>query len=140
MSIQLTDNEMNVNIIDAAGGVWYESNMPVNEELLYRRIGERLKRRREELGLKQGQLADAVGLLRTSITNIESGRQRPPIHLLYALCAALNLEAAHVLPTSEEVSRPSTVPVGEIVKGKVGGGITDVGQRSAALLQQLLSE
>jgi transcriptional regulator with XRE-family HTH domain len=112
----------------------------MNEELLYRQIGERLKRRREELGLKQGQLAEAVGLLRTSITNIESGRQRPPIHLLYALCVALNLEVGEVLPASEEVSRPSTVPISEIVKGRVGGGITDVPQRSAALLQQLLSE
>lgn len=120
--------------------MWHDKDMPINEELLYRRIGERLKHRREELGLKQGQLAEAVGLLRTSITNIESGRQRPPIHLLYALCAALNLEAADVLPASEEMSRPITVPVGEIVKGRVGGGITDVPQRSAAILQQLLSE
>lgn len=128
---------MLLTYVDGCGMI---RTMPVNEELLYRRIGERLKSRREELGLKQGQLAEAVGLLRTSITNIESGRQRPPIHLLYALCAALNLDAAEVLPASEEMSRPSTVPVGEIVKGRVGGGITDVPQRSAALLQQLLSE
>ena len=41
-----------------------------------KRIGRRLKEKREEFGLLQQELADELGYGRTSITNIEAGRQQ----------------------------------------------------------------
>jgi transcriptional regulator with XRE-family HTH domain len=85
--------------------------MRVNETELYRTIGERLRARREELGLKQSALAAEAGLRRTSITNIEAGRQKAPLHVLYALCLALDLEIGCLLPSNDEVLEQSTVTV-----------------------------
>lgn len=81
--------------------------MEVDETTLYRVVGERLKRLRQQTGITQAELADSVGVLRTSITNIESGRQKPPLHLLYGVCATLNVEFASILPANEEVDRDS---------------------------------
>lgn len=48
--------------------------------------------------MSQAHLAGQVGLLRTSITNIEAGRQKAPLHVLYALCDALDVEVTDLLP------------------------------------------
>ncbi|MDP9474222.1 MAG: helix-turn-helix domain-containing protein [Actinomycetota bacterium] len=85
--------------------------MEVNEKLLYTTIGERLRRRRVETNTTQAQLADEVGVLRTSVTNIEAGRQKLPLHLLYKLCAALDVEVSYVLPTVEQVGETPTATV-----------------------------
>ncbi|MER3429015.1 MAG: hypothetical protein C4334_13180 [Pyrinomonas sp.] len=85
--------------------------MRVNEPALYRTIGERIRARREELGLNQSALAAEVGLRRTSITNIEAGRQKAPLHVLYALCLALDLEIGCLLPSNAEVIEQSVVTV-----------------------------
>lgn len=77
--------------------------MNVDEGLLYRQIGERLRRVRGEIGVTQEQLAGAVGVLRTSITNIEAGKQKPPLHLLYKICATLGIEMTSVLPANSDV-------------------------------------
>ncbi len=114
--------------------------MPINDELLYRLLGERLKRRREEMHISQGQLAEKIKVLRTSVTNIEAGRQRPPLHLLYDLCDVLGIEVASILPAGAELARPSTVRIKDIVPNKVGGGLNEVSTRTAEFLQQLLKE
>ena len=77
--------------------------MHINDELLYNLIGQRLKARREELGYSQAWLADRVGLIRTSITNIEAGRQKLPLHSLYEICLTLDVDPIEVLPTTGEV-------------------------------------
>jgi transcriptional regulator with XRE-family HTH domain len=75
----------------------------VDEVKLYELIGARLKRRRVERESTQAWLAERVGMLRTSITNIEKGRQKPPLHVIYALCDALDVDPFEILPTLEEV-------------------------------------
>ena len=44
-------------------------------------------------------------MLRTSITNIESGRQRAGLHVIYALCEALEVDPLEILPRPSEVRR-----------------------------------
>lgn len=56
---------------------------------LYEALGENIWRARKRQHMNQTQLGAAVGLTRTSITNIESGRQRPPIELVYAIARVL---------------------------------------------------
>src|SRR4051794_28719267 len=105
--------------------------MEVNEKLLYGRIGSRLRQQRDDLGATQGQLAEEVGVRRTSITNIEAGRQKVPLHLLYKLCAALEIEVVDVLPTNNDITQPSTVLV------ELNGDVRHVTPKTAEALKQL---
>lgn len=80
----------------------------IDEGRLYAYVGKRIKELREGDGrrrpkLTQAQLAHQVGLERTSITNIEKGDQKVPLHVLYRLCSALSADIAAVLPPLVEV-------------------------------------
>lgn len=75
----------------------------INQDRLYSFIGEQLKSHREKQGLTQGDLAGLVRLERTSITNIEGGKQKLPIHVLYGVCKALGIAPSDVLPRVEDV-------------------------------------
>jgi DNA-binding XRE family transcriptional regulator len=105
--------------------------MDVDETLLYRGIGNKLRQRRTKSGVTQGQLAKEVGVLRTSITNIEAGRQKVPLHLLYKICAALEMEVVETLPTNAEVTQASTVPV------ELDGDVRHVPPKTAEALKRL---
>lgn len=64
----------------------------------YRRLGDNLRQVRKRAGLSQDQVANLVGLKRTSLTNMESGRQHPPLHVLCEIVAKLNVTVGDVLP------------------------------------------
>jgi transcriptional regulator with XRE-family HTH domain len=68
---------------------------------LYKQIGDRLQARRVALGLTQQQLADVIGVKRTSITNTEAGRQCLPLERLYALCEYLEISIHAVIPDND---------------------------------------
>jgi transcriptional regulator with XRE-family HTH domain len=75
----------------------------IDEDRLYAAIGRELRKLREAKQgatgrLTQGELASLVGLERTSITNIESGNQKVPLHVLYRLCEELGAPVQQVLP------------------------------------------
>src|SRR6266508_7019049 len=93
--------------------------MKIDEEVLYQHIGTTLRQRRRELGLSQAQLAEAVGILRTSITNVEAGRQRVPLHVLYQICAMLKIEVAAVIPPISHVALQSIPMTINIVTSEV---------------------
>lgn len=61
----------------------------------------KLRRARERAGLTQKQLAERINLPRTSITNIESGRQRIALHQLIQFADALGIEPLELLPEEE---------------------------------------
>jgi transcriptional regulator with XRE-family HTH domain len=67
-------------------------------ERLYEQFGRRLRSLREDAGLTQDQVAERVSLKRTSITNIESGRQHIALHQLFLLAAAVGQSPAELLP------------------------------------------
>lgn len=73
---------------------------------LYTRIGEHLKTAREQRGVSQHALADAIGITRSSVANIESGRQRIQVHALIAACQALNLDPADIISQAVEGADP----------------------------------
>ncbi len=76
-----------------------------DDTALYLLVGERLREARARTPDKVTQegLATAVGLERSSVTNIEAGRQKAPLHVLYALARELRVELATLVPTSEEL-------------------------------------
>lgn len=75
----------------------------IDESRLYRAMGQNIRELRVgKQGangfLTQAELAKSVGLERTSITNLEKGSQKVPLHVLYAVCSALGADVADVLP------------------------------------------
>lgn len=69
-------------------------------EAFYRALGARIRTARRRASLTQAALAEQVGLSRTSVTNIESGKQMFPVHTLAALAAALHVSMASLLTSS----------------------------------------
>lgn len=53
---------------------------PKSAERCYQRLGERIRHLRQIARMTQETLAQKVGLTRTSIVNIENGRQRVMLH------------------------------------------------------------
>lgn len=71
-------------------------------ERLYREFGRLLRRRRERAHLSQEVLGKRVGLTRTSISNLEAGRQRLPLHLVYRFADVLGIEPGELMPHPDE--------------------------------------
>jgi transcriptional regulator with XRE-family HTH domain len=74
--------------------------------LLYQETGRLIRIARESKGMTQGRLAVAVGLSRTSLTNIEKGRQKFLLHTIYDLAAALDVEVHDLLPGRKAMRVP----------------------------------
>jgi transcriptional regulator with XRE-family HTH domain len=106
----------------------------VDEASLYEAIGAEIRKRRTELGMIQTQVADAAGVLRTSIANIEAGRQKAPLHVLYRMCAALGLDMPAILPAVTAVAHPDPV-VAEAPEA-----FEHALPKAASLLRRLLDE
>lgn len=106
--------------------------MQVNETLLYNLIGESVRRQRIRVDMTQAQLANAVGVLRTSIANIEAGRQKPPLHLLYKLCMEFGVEVADILPGNAVITQPTVITIEGTPKEEL--------PKTAEFLKQLLEE
>lgn len=70
--------------------------------VLYWTVGTAIRKTRIDKGLNQQELADLVGLRRTSIVNIEGGRQRLPLTTLYDIADALGVQAVTLLPRNED--------------------------------------
>lgn len=76
---------------------------------LYEALGDRIKARRKAGDLSQAKLAERVELTRTSISNIESGRQHVPIDVLYRVARALNCRPHELLPDPAELAEQNEV-------------------------------
>ena len=72
-----------------------------NRDEICKRFGKLLAGRRTESGMSQEAFAKAVGLSRTSITNIEGGRQPISLHTLYSMADILGVEPADLLPPAQ---------------------------------------
>jgi len=75
-----------------------EAQTMINVESLYHEVGQNIKVWREQRGLTQEALASQVSLTRTSITNIEKGRQKLLLHTLIDIATALGTHPASLLP------------------------------------------
>lgn len=64
----------------------------------YKHIGTTLRGAREALSMTQAELAHVVGLSRTSLTNIELGRQRILVDQLAELANALHIPVSSLIP------------------------------------------
>jgi transcriptional regulator with XRE-family HTH domain len=63
-----------------------------------RDVGLRLQRARKERGITQAQLAKRLGLPRPSYANIESGRQRVPLDVVWRAAVVLGVSLTTLVP------------------------------------------
>ena len=71
-------------------------------------IGERIKKRRIELGLTQTDIKEATGISSGNMSDVERGNRFPSIPTLIQLCSVLNCTSDYILtgfsPVSEKVT------------------------------------
>lgn len=74
-----------------------------NVDAFYEEVGRRIReaRKRRKPALTQEELAERVGLTRTSITNLEKGRQKFLLHTLADIAGALQVQAVTLLPEAD---------------------------------------
>lgn len=89
-------------------GCWYGYNRSMrnltddNRKSIYLQFGRQVREIREKAGLTQEELAVAISMTRTSITNIEKGRQKILLHTLYDIAMALNVDIRDLLPEQSQ--------------------------------------
>lgn len=66
----------------------------------YEEVGARLKARREKIRMRQAELAESIGLSRTSVTNIELGRQRLFLDQFAKICRSLEIAPSEIISES----------------------------------------
>ena len=64
------------------------------EDLTRRSIARDIKRRREAMGLSQGQIASLIGSTRTGISQVENGHRNLCIHTMVKIALALGCTLA----------------------------------------------
>ncbi len=70
----------------------------LDPEDFYRYLGQRIMEERVRNGLTQAGLASKISLTRTSLANIERGRQKLLAHVLVDIASALNVNVIDLLP------------------------------------------
>jgi transcriptional regulator with XRE-family HTH domain len=79
----------------------------MNDSTIYAALGSLVREHREAQGMSQSALAKRIGLTRASVANIESGRQRIPLHHLYRIAQALGVNAHTLLPNLDDLPSPN---------------------------------
>lgn len=97
------------------------TSLPARVQRLYAAIGTRVRDRRKAASLTQSELATAIFVSRTTITNLELGNQQVPIHVLLAIADTLELELSELVPSSAELALPN-VSEAELSAVEIGAG------------------
>jgi transcriptional regulator with XRE-family HTH domain len=79
--------------------------MSTDAATFYKDLGHRVRRARESQRLTQDELATRLSLKRTSITNIEGGRQQLLAHTLIQLADVLGVALEALLPARADAQR-----------------------------------
>lgn len=86
-------------------------NAQVETDHFYAQLGKRIQQARIHAGLKQEQLALSLNLSRTSVTNIERGRQHLQVHHLVRVADILGVSVDTLLNGLLTPFEEGTLPV-----------------------------
>ena len=84
------------------------SQRVIDADLLNNLIKEKLRRIRTadtESKMSQEKMGAVLGLSRSAVANIETGKQRISLHNIYSLCEHWNLDISELLPHLDDVIR-----------------------------------
>ena len=105
----------------------------MDEESINKAFGARLGAERKKSLLTQEELSRRVGIGRTTIANIERGRQSVSVPLLYRLASALGVAPEGLLPQGVETGSPevgSGSSEKSILSGRQNTWVQDILQES----------
>ncbi len=71
---------------------------PKYEDWFYSLVGENIAKHRKAKNLTQEKFASSLGISRVSLINIESGKQRTPVHLLTGIASVLSIQISDIVP------------------------------------------
>ena len=80
---------------------WGDFGILGGVEALYKEFGAALRKARKDAGLTQEEVGRRVNLSRTSITNIERGKQHVALHQVFLLASAVGCQPEALLPDQE---------------------------------------
>lgn len=86
----------------------------VDEDALYADVGRRIRRERELRGWTQDVLASKVTLTRSSISNLEAGRQKALLHSVVEIAYALGVPPSRLFPDQVPLAGGAENAPGEI--------------------------
>ncbi|PIS14855.1 XRE family transcriptional regulator [Candidatus Shapirobacteria bacterium CG09_land_8_20_14_0_10_39_12] len=66
----------------------------ISKDAFTKKVGENIKRLREERGLSQEELAHQAGLYRTYIGHLENARYSASAYVLYKLACVLKIKSS----------------------------------------------
>ena len=69
----------------------------MSRSLDYHAMGERMQRRRRELGLTQEQLAEAADITPSFVGHLERAEKKPSVETVARVCDALSITADYLL-------------------------------------------
>ena len=104
----------------------------MNEKAINKAFGVRLKEERARSSITQDELAKRAGIGRTTVANIERGRQSVSIPVLYRLASALGV--------SPEVLLPKSVGMGVAEDGSAYSENLDLSDRQNTWVRNILQE
>ena len=73
-------------------------------QAFYKELGSQIRKARNKALLTQESLAEKVSLTRTTVTNIEKGRQQLLVHTLVDIAKVLNVSIELLLPVQQSTS------------------------------------
>lgn len=111
-------------------------------ERLYRILGQRFREARSAgdraKKISQEAVAKRLGVKRSSVVNFEKGRQRFPIHMIYAYAEVVGMEIHEVLPSLREILDAEKTPAATV---RIGDHEHEVpGEAAADFIRNVLSE
>lgn len=99
------------------------------EDVIYEEIGKRIREARENKKLTQEELGKLVDLTRTSITNIERGKQKIAIDGLYKFANILSVTVFSLLPNESVLLDNIELPGNEDKLNEVDSDVLDFAKR-----------
>lgn len=91
---------------------------------LYTIVGSKIQEIRKEKGISQMELAEILGLSRTSISNIENGRHPIFLHHIYTMAENFNIPLETILPPVSNVQNENNI-IEDLKETLLLKGITD---------------
>ncbi|RFZ92944.1 XRE family transcriptional regulator [Mucilaginibacter conchicola] len=77
----------------------------LSEEVFYEKIGERIRNYRLTAGINQEVFSELLNMTRSSVVNIEKGRQRPSLYLLITIANILKVDYIDLVPVELNIER-----------------------------------
>jgi transcriptional regulator with XRE-family HTH domain len=89
-------------------------------DAFYAIVGQNIKNARIERGVSQTQLARLIGFNRSSVANLEAGRQRIALHLFFLIAEALDVRPDNILPDTQLLEEINPVTIDSLDEHLIG--------------------